>query len=166
MKKLFCFLLLMAFAGLANVASAQRDPANDVADRLFPAIGRVLTDDQRQSLGQIMLSERAQLLPLEQQMRASRQALISQIVGGDFNEDLIRQYANQSAQAQTELTVIFAKALSQMQPALSAQQISQLKNVQPGRLQDYSAQGGPTPQSHMKLPPALPRDTNDLPVVQ
>jgi Spy/CpxP family protein refolding chaperone len=166
MKKLFCLLLLVALAGPARVASAQQDPASGLANRLFPAIGRVLTDDQRESLRQIMVSERAQLLPLEQRMRTSRQALINQIVGGDFNEDLVRQYADQSAQAETELTVIFAKAFSQMQPPLSAQQISQLKNFQPARSQGYSAQGGPAPASHMKLPPALPRDTNDLPVVQ
>jgi hypothetical protein len=52
-----------------------------------------------------------------------------------------------------------------MQPPLSAAQAKQLKNFQPGRFQDFPDAPGAEPQSRMKLPPPLPRDTNDLPVV-
>jgi len=166
MKTLRCFFLSLAVAGLAAVASAQQNNANGVADRLFPVLGRLLTDDQRQSLRGILQADHAQLQPLEKAVRTSRQALLNQITSGQFDETLVRQYADQSAKAETELTVLFAKALSQMQPPLTDQQVKQLRNVQPGRYQDYAGETGPVPQSHLKLPPPLPRDTNDLPVVQ
>jgi Spy/CpxP family protein refolding chaperone len=155
---------------LAIAASAQQgpfNPANATGDRFFPALGRVLTDDQRQSLRQIVLAQREQMQPLEQQVRAARQNMLSQITaGGQFDENLVRQYAEQSAKAETELTVMFAKDLSQMQPPLSAAQVRQLRSFQPGRFQDLPDAPGVEPQSRMKLPPPLPRDTNDLPVVQ
>jgi Spy/CpxP family protein refolding chaperone len=166
MKKLRCFLLTLALVGAASLAPAQQNGGNGITDRFFPALGRLLTDDQRQSLRDLMVSQRDQLQPLERQIRTSRQALLNQITSGQFDENQARQYAEQSAKAESELTLIFAKALSQMQPPLTAQQIRQLKNFQPGRLQDFDQGGGDEPQSHMKLPPPLPRDTNDLPVVQ
>ena len=73
MKKLQCLLFLL-LAGLATMASAQQgpfNPANAAGDRFFPALGRVLTDDQRQSLRQIVLAQRGQMQPLEQQLRAA-----------------------------------------------------------------------------------------------
>jgi Spy/CpxP family protein refolding chaperone len=169
MKKLQClqcFLLTIIIAGVAFLAPAQQNGGNGITDRFFPALGRLLTDDQRQSLRDLMAAQRDQLQPLEKEIRTSRQALLTQITSGQFDENLVRQYAGQSAKAESELTVIFAKALSQMQPPLSAQQIRQLKNFQPGRFQDFDQGGGEEPQPHLKLPPPLPRDTNDLPMVQ
>jgi Spy/CpxP family protein refolding chaperone len=167
MKTLHSFLFSILLAGVAATASAQQNGQGAIGERFFPAIGRVLTDDQRDSLRQIILTERAQLQPLEKELRTSRQALIDQIGSGSFDEATVRQYAEQSAKAEAELTVMFAKALSQVQPPLSAGQIQQLKNFQPGRLQDIPDGGSSaTPQSHLKLPPSLPRDTNDLPMVQ
>lgn len=166
MKKVRCFLYSIIFVGVAAAASAQQGPANSIGDRFFPALGRVLTDDQRQSLQQIILAQRDQMRPLEQQLRAARQGLLGQITGGQFNENLVRQYAEQSAKAESELTVMFARDLSQMQPPLSAQQVRQLRNFQPPRFQDVQADSGSEPASHFKLPPPLPRDTNDLPIVR
>ena len=156
----------MAIVGLATLAQAQQNGGNGITDRFFPALSRLLTDDQRQSLRSLIQSQREQLQPLEKEMRASRQALLNQITSGQFDENLARQYAEQSAKAESELTLIFAKALSKMQPSLTAQQIKQLKSFQPGRFQDFDQGGGDAPQPIMKLPPPLPRDTNDLPVVQ
>lgn len=166
MKKLE-YLLFILLAGLTTMASAQQGPFNGAnGDRFFPALGRVLTDDQRLSLRQIVLAQREQMQPLEQQLRTARQNMLSQITGGQFDENLVRQYADQSAKAEAELTVMFAKDLAEMQPPLSAAQVKQLKNFQPGRFQDVPDAPGAEPQSHMKLPPPLPRDTNDLPMVQ
>ncbi len=166
MKKLQCFLFFV-ITGLVTMASAQQSPFNGAnGDRFFPALGRVLTDDQRESLRQIIQAQRDQMRPLEQQLRTARQNMLNQITGGQFDEKLVREYAEQSAKAETELTVMFAKDLSQMQPPLSAPQIKQLKNFQPGRFQDFPDAPGPAPESHMKLPPPLPRDTNDLPMIQ
>jgi Spy/CpxP family protein refolding chaperone len=168
MKELQC-LLFVYITGLTITVSAQQGPfnaANATGDRFFPALGRVLTDDQRQSLRQIVQAQREQMRPLEQQLRAARQNMLGQITGGQFDESLVRQYAEQSAKAEAELTVMFAKDLSQMQPPLSAAQVKQLKDFQSGRFQDLPDAPGAEPQPHMKLPPPLPRDTNDLPMVQ
>jgi Spy/CpxP family protein refolding chaperone len=166
MKKIQCFLLSITIMGLAIAASAQQNPANAIGDRFFPALGRILTDNQRDSLRQMMISQRAQFAPLDQQLRASRQAMLNLAASGKFDENAVRQYAEQSAQAESELTVMFVKMLSQMQPPLSAAQIKQLQNFQPARFRDFTDASGPPPESHMKLPAMLPRDTNDLPVVQ
>lgn len=165
MKKLQCLLLSAAIIGLAATVSAQQGP-NGIGDRFFPALGRILTQDQRDSLRHMIIAQRARFIPLEQQLRSSRQALLGQIAGGKFDENAARQYAEQSARAEAELTVMFAKMLSQMQPPLSPVQVRQLQNFQPGRFADFADGGGGPPESHLKLPPALPRDTNDLPVVQ
>lgn len=169
MNKLHCLLLSLAIVGLVASAPAQQN-AGGVGERLFPMIGRVLTTEQRQSLQQIMASERAQIRPLVDKVQASRQALLNQVVSGSFDENLARQYATQSANAEADLAVIFAKALSQMQPPLSAQQVAQLKNPPAGHFKQARNEGADdesegAPEVHMKLPPPLPRDTNDLPVV-
>jgi Spy/CpxP family protein refolding chaperone len=169
MKTLHCFLLSILLGGITATASAQQNGGGGGAgmgERFFPAIGRVLTDDQRQSLRQIVIAERAQLQPLERQLRTSRQALLDEITGGTNDEVVLRQDADQYAKAEADLTVMFAKALSQMEPPLSAGQIQQLKNYQGARLQDVPDDPSATPPSHLKLPPQLPHDTNDLPMVQ
>lgn len=161
-----CFLLSIFLAGITAAASAQQNGGAGMGERFFPAIGRVLTDDQRQSLRQIIIAERAQLQPLEKELRSSRQAILGQIGSGTFDENAARQEAAQYARAEAGLTVLFAKALSQMEPPLSTNQIQQLQNFQGARFQEAPDDPAATPPSHLKLPPPLPRDTNDLPMVQ
>ena len=138
------------------------------ATGFFPALNRVLTDDQRKSFRTAIESQSEKIQPLEEKMRASRKALLDEIAGGRFDETAARQDAEESAKAEAELTVIFAKALSQMQPPLSARQIEQMKNFQPGQGQQQPQSAPQTevePRPEMNLPPPLPRDSNDLPVV-
>jgi Spy/CpxP family protein refolding chaperone len=170
MKKLLCLVLSVAITGLAVSTRAQQNAANGVGERLFPMISHVLTAQQRTSLQQSLEGQRAQIRPLVEKMQASRQAMLNQVVSGGFDETLVRQYAAQSANAEADLTLIFARALSHMQPPLSAQQIAQLKNFQPGRFKEARNGGAQdeseaVPEVHLKLPPPLPRDTNDLPMV-
>lgn len=162
--------LSISFAGFVPSAAAQtpgqRQPAFGIGDRFFPALGRVLTDAQRKSFHAALASQFQKIPPLEEKMRSSRLALLDEIAGGKFDEAAARQSAQDSAQAEAELTVIIAKALSQMQPPLSAQQIEQLKNFQPGQFQPPAAsQTVIAPPPKMNLPPPLPRDSNDLPIV-
>jgi Spy/CpxP family protein refolding chaperone len=170
MKKLRCFLFLMTIITLvATTAPAQQSQGYGMGDRVFPLLSHLLTAAQRQSLQQIMESQRGQIRPLEEKIRASRQALLDQITAGKFNESLVNQYAAQSAKAEADLTVIFARALSQMKPPFSAQQVAQLKSFQPDRRQAFRGDKEPAaaaaPEVHMKLPPPLPSDTNGLPVM-
>lgn len=169
MKKEISLLLFLIIIALAATASAQQNQPYGMGEREFPLINRILTDDQRQSLRQIIGSERDQIRPLEEKIRNSRQSLLDMTVSGNFNENLATRYAGETARAEADLLVIYSRALSQMQPKLSGQQIAQLKNFQPGRFRasrDESAHDeSAAPEVHMKLPPPLPRDTNDLPVV-
>ena len=162
---------LCAVVFCATVAPAQNQPPRPLAfaagGQIFSALNRVLTDEQRQSLRAALESQRDKLPPLEEKLRASRRALLDAAASGKFDENLVRQSAEASAGAEAELAVIYARALSQMQPPLSAQQLQQLKDFQPGQFQPQSGPAAAsTPEKHLALPPPLPRDTNDLPVVK
>jgi Spy/CpxP family protein refolding chaperone len=167
MKPLQYVLLLIAVAGFGMAASAQQEAGNGTGERFFPMLGRVLTVNQRQSLLQILGSERGEIRPLEEKLHASRVAMLNEITAGSFDENRIRQDAGKSAAVEADLSVIFARALSKMQPPLSAQQVAQLKSFDPGHFRQArrEADPQPAPEVHLKLPPSLPTDTNGLPVV-
>ena len=134
--------------------------------RLFPMLGRLLTDQQRLSLLRNMDVDRDQIGPLQETIRSSRAALLNQIITGNFDEKLARQYAAQSAGAEARLTVIFVSALSHMQPPLSAAQLARLKSFQSGHFIGFRDEAeDPAPEVHLKVPPPLPTDTNGLPIV-
>jgi Spy/CpxP family protein refolding chaperone len=166
MKYLQLLLLSIVLAISAAKCCGQANRPMGMEARLFPMLGRLLTDEQRLSLMRNMDAQRDQIQPLQQTIRSSRAALLNQIVTGKFDEKLARQYAGQSAGAEAQLTVIFVRALSQMQPPLSAQQLAQLKNFQSGHFVGFRDEAEtPAPEVHLKLPPPLPTDTNGLPVV-
>jgi Spy/CpxP family protein refolding chaperone len=167
-KILLCFSVAAFCAMIAPAQNLpQRPPAFAGAGRFFPAINQVLTDEQRQSLRAALERQRDKMPALEEKVRAPRRTLLDAATGGKFDESLVRQAAQTSAEAEAELTVIYAQALSQMQPPLSAQQLQQLKNFQPGQFQPPSNSAvESTSEKHLALPPPLPRDTNDLPVVK
>jgi Spy/CpxP family protein refolding chaperone len=166
MKNLRCFLLCIVVITLAVKCSAQQNRPMGLETRFFPMLGRLLTDEQRLSLLRNMDSQRDQIQPLQEKIRSSRAALLNQIVSGKFDENLARQYAAQSAGAEAQLTVIFARALAHMQPPISAEQLAQLKASQSGRFFGFRDEAEtPAPEVHLKLPPSLPSDTNGLPIV-
>jgi hypothetical protein len=166
MNVLKCLFLSIILIILATKTSAQQNHPAGLEARFFPLLGRLLTDEQRLSLLRNMDSQRDQIQPLQEKIRSSRAALLNQIVSGNFDEKLARQYAYQSSGAEAQLTVILVKALSQMQPSLSAKQVAQLKNFQSGHFFGFRDEAeAPAPEVHLKLPPSLPTDTNGLPVV-
>jgi len=166
MKKLQCLLLSIIVIFSAAKGSAQQNHGMGGLDRFFPMLGRLLTDEQRLSLLRNVDPQRDQIAPLQEKMRSSRAALLNQIISGKFDDNLARQYAQQSAGAEAQLTVIFARALAHMQPPLSSQQLAQLKTFETGRFSGIRDEAEtPAPEVHLKLPPPLPRDTNDLPMV-
>ena len=168
MKIFLCVSLAVLFAAVATAQNpTQRPQPLAAVARFFPALNRVLTEEQRQSLRAALELQRDKMPPLEEKLRASRRALLDAAAGGKFDENLARQNAEASAGAEAELAVIYVRALSQMRPPLSAQQVGQLKNSQPGQFQPPAGPPAKTaPEKHLALPPPLPRDTNDLPVVK
>lgn len=91
-------------------------------------VGSVLTDEQRASFRQAMEAEREKMRDTETKLRDARKKLIEAGLDGKFDEDAVRKQAMAVATLEAELSVIRARALSQLQPPLSPEQIEKVKN--------------------------------------
>jgi Spy/CpxP family protein refolding chaperone len=98
------------------------------AGRFAPMFERVLTEDQRVSFREAMESQRDKLRELGEELRAARREALEASVTREFDEELVRQKAMAVAQAEAEMAVLRARALSQIRPSLSADQIERLRN--------------------------------------
>jgi Spy/CpxP family protein refolding chaperone len=123
---------------------------------------RVLTDEQRASLREGMEKQRDKNRDLEEKLRDVRKDLFQASIAEKFDEDAIRKKALEVGKLEAEQTVLRAKAMSQMKPALSSEQLEKLKNpppFEPGEfrrdMRDQQGQGDRRPRG--------PRDENDLP---
>jgi len=125
---------------------------------------RVLTDEQRASFRQAMEGQRDKLRELEPQLFEARKELTLASVAEKFDENLVRAKALAVAKLDAEISVLRAKALSQIKPPLSAEQIEQLKNPPAGNnLPNRAlrgAEGGPSIRPQQR---SAQRDENDLP---
>jgi Spy/CpxP family protein refolding chaperone len=128
--------------------------------QFLPMLQRVLTEEQRTSLRSAMEAQREQARALEEKLRDARRELLKASVLDPFDEDGVRSKALEVGKLDAEMTVLRAKAFSQMKPALSKEQIEELRNPPP-------MDGGGNRGENFSLPghrPAGPRDENDLPV--
>jgi Spy/CpxP family protein refolding chaperone len=177
-------LLLAIGAGVALAAYAQSTPNGapdrplppalpgrpDLGDRPFPPMLRgegaggslegrlmsILTDEQRRSLRDAMQDQREKIRELEVQLRGSRRAVLEASLKPEFDEQGLREKAMVAAKAEAELTVLRAKAVSQLKPPLTPGQIERLKEPMvpgPGRFGNQRLLGRPDG----------PRDDNGLP---
>jgi len=118
---------------------------------------QVLTEEQRASLREAMESQREKTRDLRQKLRDVRKALFEAGLTSAFDEEAVRSKAMEVAKLDAEMTVLRAKALSQIKPPLSAEQIEKLKNsFQAGPLDSEGAPRGR--RSNFR------RDQNDLPL--
>ena len=122
----------------------------------FARFAEVLTEEQRTSLREAMVAQRADLRALQEKLRGARLDLFTASVAGKFDEELVRQKAMALARLEVDMSVLRAKALSQMRPPLTAAQIDQIKNAVPPNTRE----GKPQLRRHR---PELPRDENGLP---
>lgn len=128
-----------------------------------PIFERALTGDQRASLHKAMEAQRDQMRSLEEKLRAARKDVFLSGLAQKFDEGVLRQQALEAGRLEAELTVLRAKAFSQMKPALSAEQIEKLKNPpafeggepRPEFRREERPRGDRTPRG--------PRDEHDLP---
>jgi Spy/CpxP family protein refolding chaperone len=138
-------------------------PQSGQAGRFAPLFERVLTEDQRASFREAMESQRGKLRELDEKLRGARREALQASVALKFDEEVVRQKAMAVAGLEAEMTVVRARALSQMKPSLSADQIEKLKNQPPFE------GGAPRPGFQRDEPrrgdrPARgPRDEHDLP---
>jgi Spy/CpxP family protein refolding chaperone len=140
------------FGGLAQLAPGLAQMVNE------------LTDEQRQSLRAAMQSQREKMRDIEMKVRDARKEMFEAAVSGKFDEAVVRTKAEGVAKLEAERSVLMAKALSQMTPPLTPEQIEKIKNAQP-------PQGGPGPnpqrqaiRERRQLDRAPNRDENDLPM--
>lgn len=133
--------------------------------RFTPMFERVLTEEQRESFRDAMESHRAELRELEENLRVARRETFQASVAREFNEERVRQRAMAVARAEADLTVLRARALSQIKPPLSPEQIERLNNaplLEGGAPRPEFRRDGPQPPRGDR-PARGPRDENDLP---
>jgi len=112
----------------------------------------VLNPEQRESLRGAMQADREKIRELEQQLREARKAAADAGIGNDFQEEELRAKLEAAAKLDMEITVLRAKALAQVQPPLTDDQIQKLKNPPPtgDRMRD------PRPEGFQPRPPNGP----------
>lgn len=96
-----------------------------------PLMEQVLTEDQRESMRKAMETHRETLRGHQEKMRDARKALMNAALAEDFKEDVVHAKALEVAKLEADLTVMRLKALAEVQPALTKEQLEQLTNPQP-----------------------------------
>jgi len=123
------------------------------------AVIRVLTEEQRNSFREALAEQRDKARELEKKLRDAREAAIAAGLTKTFDENNVREKALEVGRLEAELAVIRARALSEVKPPLSTEQIEQIKNPPPFK----PGQDRLRPVRRGVRPNAGPRDENDLP---
>lgn len=125
----------------------------------MPMLERVLTEEQRESLHAAMESQRDSMRKLEGKIRDARQALLQASLAEKFDEDTVRAKALKVGKLESKLAVLRAKAMSNVRPPLSHEQIARISNPPPPPREMDGSPDGPRP-GHRKnqRPPPGPRD--------
>jgi Spy/CpxP family protein refolding chaperone len=92
---------------------------------------RVLTEEQRRSFREALDGQRDETRKLEEQLRDARKALFEASLARKLDENVVREKALKVGKLEAELTVLRARAMSKIEPPLSAEQLEQLKNPPP-----------------------------------
>jgi protein CpxP len=108
-----------------------------------------LTDEQKAQMKTIMQKEHPAMKPLMQQQHQIDQQL-RQYVEGPYDEVKVRALAAQKSQVETELTVAQTRVHNELYQVLTADQRSQLKEMEANRearMQKHMQQAPPPPPS-------------------
>lgn len=92
---------------------------------------QLLTEDQRDSMRQAMESQREKMRGLQEKIRDARKSLMKAALTDDFKEDAVHAKALEVAKLEADMSVLRLKALAEVQPALSKEQLEKLMNPQP-----------------------------------
>jgi Spy/CpxP family protein refolding chaperone len=160
---------VISFA-ISILAQAQTSNSDKPAPRRQfgpPAAGRfspgfehvlsVLTEEQRSSIREAMASDREKIRDLEQKIRQARKELFELGLREKFDEAAVREKAAAAAKFDAEMTVLRVKAISEIKPPLSAEQIQKIKDSARSELGDRQADA---PRRRHDIP----RDENGLPL--
>jgi Spy/CpxP family protein refolding chaperone len=143
----------------------QAGPGGLRAEQGAFVLEQVLTADQRDSLRQAMESQREKIRALQEKIRTARQAMLKAALADEFKEKAVKTKALEVAKLEAEVSVIRMKIFSEVQPALSAEQLEKILNPpQPRNLgtddgnRPQNRRGGRPPRSPEGDTPA-PRDS-------
>jgi Spy/CpxP family protein refolding chaperone len=123
----------------------------------------VLNDQQRASYEASMDRQRGLMVELQAKLRVAREDFVATSVDQKFDETVMRQKAMAAYGIEAEIAVLRAKALSEVQPPLTAEQIEKIKTGQPGPMRQLRQR-----QQLEKAAPQAPsaitnQDVNGLP---
>ena len=108
---------------------------------------KIMTADQRAQAKAIMQKEHPTMKPLHQQLRQIDQQL-RQYVEGEFDQTKVQALATQRAQIQAQLTVQETRVGNEMYQLLTADQKTQLKQMEAAaeaRMQQHANEEPPAP---------------------
>jgi Spy/CpxP family protein refolding chaperone len=128
----------------------------------LPMLEQVLTEDQRDSMRQTMESQREKMRGLQEKIRDARKAMMTAAFAEDYKEKVVHAKALEVAKLEADMTVLRLKAIAEVQPALSNEQLEKIMNPPPpqGLGPDRD---GPRPNRRGNRPPGGPRDGDDMP---
>ncbi len=106
----------------------------------LPLMEQVLTEDQRDSLRQTMESQREKMRGLQEKIRDARKALMTAALTDEFKDEVVKAKALEVARLEAEMSVLRLKAFSEVQPALSKEQLEKILN--PPQPQGMGPDGG------------------------
>jgi Spy/CpxP family protein refolding chaperone len=151
-----------------NAPAPKAEPARRSAnmpgrplDEFGPAFS-VLTEEQRMSLARAMQAEREKSRELESKLRNARRDLVLAGVNTNTDEAAIRKQAQTFASLEAEIAVLRAKALSQIHPPLSAEQIERIK-TQMSSPRPPETRPPDINTGRQRILQGTTRDENDLP---
>jgi Spy/CpxP family protein refolding chaperone len=140
--------------------AAETPPAQGRSGAILERIlTSVLTEEQRASLRQAMEKNQEKIRDIERRAREARRAMLETSLAEEFNESKVKEKALAAAKIEAELTVMRAKALAELQPPLTDEQRSRLKDML-SRGPGSESGAGARPPRH----PDIPRDQNGLPL--
>jgi Spy/CpxP family protein refolding chaperone len=123
----------------------------------LPMLEQVLTEDQRESIRQTMEAQREKMRSLQEKMRDARKALMTAAFAEDYKEKVVHAKALEVAKLEADMTVLRLKAVAEVQPALSKEQLEKIMNPQPPQGMGPSGDGQ-RPNRRGNRPPDGPRD--------
>jgi Spy/CpxP family protein refolding chaperone len=181
----FAILLIIGVTAVTTRAQPTNSPRRDfpAGERPFQQAGgpagpfagmgpvmNVLTEEQRASLTQSIQAQREKVRELETKLRSARQELATAGLDGKFDEDSVRKQAAAVANLEADMAVLRVKAISQIQPPLSPEQIEKIKSSAPALpFRGAGLRGGqPAPANPPRRSSLMStnRDENDLPMKQ
>jgi len=164
-----CLAAALALSGLVPAVRAEETAAaapEPRAGRKVPPpeaagpLAGILTEEQRASMTQALRGQAEKLRELTGKIRDARRELFTAGLDGKFDEAAVRKQAGALAGLEAEMMVLRVKAMSQIQPPLSPEQIQQIRNAAPAG----GARGlRPLERARPRNSPSGARDQNDLP---